>query len=392
MPKRVDLLLCKFITYDQSWFTQEALAYSDNSILYFIDFDKIILKHKPDHIKGLPRVIYYPSPKNQKFYSLTFPFFWAPMHILIISILFLYITLRFRPKTVWTDNTWVGGLWSILKILIGFDCFIYDSRDWIATDSKKSFFSYFANNVVWPRVDYLATVTSDLQINITERVRLMRNQFWKKEVSQNLVLYGYPLPIKIAKEATDRHKNNICYVGQIREDTGLELLIPLMPKLYETHGIKLKILGPATLHHKEPHKNKIMHLVSSGGFGNYVQFYDWIDSEEEFHNTIKDCFCGISLFTSSTSYHSMAIPGKISVYLQMVIPLLVTHGNGDFTEVIKKYDLGYVINPDRNEIMDPILNLYNKQQYFSKNIRNYAEKFTQKTVTEYINLAFKKTT
>ena len=168
MPKRVDLLLCKFITYDQSWFTQEALAYSDNSILYFIDFDKIILKHKPDHIKGLPRVIYYPAPKNQKFYSLTFPFFWAPMNILIISILFLYITLRFRPKTVWTDNTWVGGLWSILKKLIGFDCFIYDSRDWIATDSKKSFFSYFANNVVWPRVDYLATVTSDLQINITE--------------------------------------------------------------------------------------------------------------------------------------------------------------------------------------------------------------------------------
>ena len=175
MPKRVDLLLFKFITYDQSWFTQEALAYSDNSILYFSDFDKIILKHKPDHIKGLPRVIYYPTPKNQKFYSLTFPFFWAPMHILIISILFLYITLRFRPKTVWTDNTWVGGLWSILKKLIGFDCFIYDSRDWIATDSKKSFFSYFANNVVWPRVDYLATVTSDLQINITERVRLMRN-------------------------------------------------------------------------------------------------------------------------------------------------------------------------------------------------------------------------
>ena len=143
MSKRVDLLLFKLITYDQSWFTQEALAYSDNSILYFSDFDKIILKHKPHHIKGLPRVIYYPTPKNQKFDSLTFPFFWAPMHILIISILFLYITLRFRPKTVWTDNTWVGGLWSILKKLIGFDCFIYDSRDWIATDSKKSFFFLF---------------------------------------------------------------------------------------------------------------------------------------------------------------------------------------------------------------------------------------------------------
>ena len=390
MAKRVNLLLCRLVTYDQGWFTQEALEYSDNSILYFIDFDKIVLKHKPDHITGLPQVIYYPAPKNQKFYSLTHPFFWAPVHILLLSFFFLYIALRFRPKIVWTDSTWVGGLWSIFKKLIGFDCFIYDARDWLASDSKQSFFSYFANNVVWPGIDYLATVTSDLQINMTGKVRLMRNQFWKKKVRQNLVLYSDPLPIKIAKEATDDHKTNICYVGQIRENSGLELLLPLMPKLYETNRIKLKIIGPATPYHRKPHKNKIIDLVNFNGFDNCVQFYDWIDCEEEFHNTIKDCFCGISLFTSDTSYSSMVIPGKISVYLQMVIPLLVTHGNGAFTDVIKKYELGYVIHPRQDEIMDPILNLYKQQKYFSSNIRNYAQKYTAKTVTDYINLASKK--
>ena len=87
----------------------------------------------------------------------------------------------------------------------------------------------------------------------------------------------------------------------------------------------------------------------------------------------------------------MVIPGKISVYLQMVIPLLVTHGNGAFTDVIKKYELGYVIHPSQDEIMDPILNLYKQQKHFSSNIRNYAQKYTEKTVTDYINLASKKT-
>ena len=51
MAKRVNLLLCRLVTYDQGWFTQEALEYSDNRILYFIYFDKsaadFIADYKP---------------------------------------------------------------------------------------------------------------------------------------------------------------------------------------------------------------------------------------------------------------------------------------------------------------------------------------------------------
>ncbi len=115
MPKKIDLLLCRFVTYDQGWFTEEALDYSKNSILYFIDFDKIILKYKPENIKGLPSIIRYPKPKNQKLYALMHPCLLAPLHFMILSLFFLYVALRFRPKIVWTDSTWVGSLWSILK-------------------------------------------------------------------------------------------------------------------------------------------------------------------------------------------------------------------------------------------------------------------------------------
>ena len=389
MTNKIDLLVCRFTSYDQNSFTEEALAYSENSIIYFTDFDKIILKHKPDDIKGIPSVIHYPVPKNKKLYLLFFLFFWAPLQIIILLILFLYIALRFRPKIIWTDNTLVGALWAIFRRLIGCACFIYDNRDWIALDSKQSFFSWVANNVVWPRLDYLATVSSDLQINYTEKIRLMRNQFFGKEVTQNLVLYNSPFPIKIAKEAEGGHKTNICFVGQIREDSGLELLIPLLPKLYETHGIKLKIFGPTIKHQRKPHKDKITAFVKNGGFEKYVHFYEWIDSEEKFHNSIKDCFCGVSLFTNESSYSAMAIPGKILVYLQMAIPLVATQGNGVFTEIIEKYRLGFLVSPNSDEIMDSIINLYNQQTFFSTNIRNYAKKHKGKTATDYINLALK---
>ena len=120
MQKKIDLLLCRFVTYDQGWFTEEALDYSKNSILYFIDFDKIILKYKPENIKGLPSIIRLPALKNQKLYALMHPFFLAPLQIMILSFFFLYVALRFRPKIVWTDSTWVGGLWWIYSLKASF--------------------------------------------------------------------------------------------------------------------------------------------------------------------------------------------------------------------------------------------------------------------------------
>ena len=61
---KIDFASLKMSSFDQETFLKDSVSYSENSILYFFDFEKITLEHKPGWLKWLPKTIHFFFPKN----------------------------------------------------------------------------------------------------------------------------------------------------------------------------------------------------------------------------------------------------------------------------------------------------------------------------------------
>ena len=232
---------------------------------------------------------------------------------------------------------------------------------------------------MFPHLDYWACKLNDVVLNYSEHIARARQRFWNKSISNKE--YYYPIPITINPHIDEMcEKNCICFLGQVRTDSGLELLVPLLPSLNERHGIRLKIVGPET-----SHLEKIRQLVSAVDADRHVEYVSYIKNDE-ISRVLADCFCGTNLMTSKNSYSSYTIPGKLIHYLQMLMPLVVTEGVGPFKAVVIEKGLGFVTAPVPEKIEEAILGLFTNQKCYQKRIRRYIENRTTTKISDYFGI------
>ena len=379
--QRLDFLSLRQFSYDTESFKQEALKYSKNSILIFMDFEKFILSHKPEHIGYFPTTIKYAiSLKNPLYRPLLF--FSAARFFLTTTVLLGYVCIRFRPKICWADHFWAGIIFGLFRKLGLCKRSIYWSGDWIITKKKPKLLQYLVNHVCWAYMDYFCARLSDIVVNISSNVSQERKDFWKKKVAQKEIIL-FPPSMEMNSKATSKNKINICFLGQIRPDSGLELILPLLAKLNKDYGIKLIIAGPHTLHRKN-----IQSQIEALGIQDIVYFHSWVKTEN-IHTVLDDCFCGINLLTTEESYSSNTIPGKLIQYLQMLVPVLITKNNGLLTGLIQEHEMGMVVTPIQESILDGILYIFENQGLFQNNIRRYFSHHQHLKVGEIIELSKK---
>ena len=379
--QRLDFLSLRQFSYDTESFTQEALKYSKNSILIFMDFEKFILGHKPEHIGYFPTTIKYSISLQNPLYR-PLLFFSAARFFLTTTVLLGYVCIRFRPKICWADHFWAGIIFGLFKKLGLCKRSIYWCGDWIITKQKPKLLQYLVNHVCWAYMDYFCARLSDIVVNISSNVSQERKLFWKKQVAQKEIIH-FPPFMEINSKAINKNKINICFLGQIRPDSGLELILPLLAKLNKDYGIKLIIAGPHT-----PHLKNTQSQIEALGIHDIVCFHSWVQTES-IHTILDDCFCGINLLTDEESYSSHTIPGKLIQYLQMLVPVLITKNNGLLTGLIQEHEMGIVVTPIQESIWDGILYLFENQGLFQNNIRRYFSHHQHLKVEEIIELSKK---
>ena len=365
-------------SFDRTSFTRDALLYSKNSMLFFYDFKGIHLVHQPDHVKWFPKVIKFPWLKNRTILDLLLPFLWI-IFFSTFLLLSAIICIVYRPKICLTENTWVGAVFGIARKIGLCKIFIYCSGDWLANQGNKGYLSRLANNHLFVYMDYIASVTSDLTNSYSKRCNEARELHWGKKVSKN-IHHRYPPPIEIFSDAASAKRIHICFLGQVLLDSGLDLILPLLPELHRENGTKLKIIGPDST----AKRIQIEKTIKNKNLESLTELYGYLP-ENEIKKAMSDCFCGINLITTAESYSSFAVPGKFIYSLQLQSPVLTTKNNG-LVEVIEENKLGIIIEPNPRLILSSIYKLYNDQEVYKINISKYAKKHSYLSIKDYLKI------
>ncbi len=365
-------------SFDKNLFSRDILSYSKNSMLFFYDFKGIHLEYKPNHVKWFPKTIKFPFPKNNNFANLILPITWI---IFFGTFLFLsvIICIIYRPKVCLTEVTWVGSVFGIARKIGLCKVFIYCSSDWLAHQSGKGLLSRLANNYLFVFMDYIAIKTCDLADSYSKLVNEARERHWGRKLAKNIHT-RYPPPIELCANVISIKRTNICFLGQVRDDSGLDLILPLLPELHRDIGAKLKIIGPCLTFERTRIEKKIQRL----GLEKFVELYGFLPVDE-LNEVMKDCFCGINLTTTAQNYSAFAIPGKLIQYLQMKIPILATQNNG-IVDVIKENNLGIVIEPSPSLILESVGKLYKYQKNYITSIIKYAQEHPYLSIKDYLKM------
>lgn len=379
--KKIDILVIKTDSFDTDSIIEDIVSYSNNSIILVIDYDrKITFQHKPANIElGRDSISLF------KFKNTKLSYYFSSLLFLLEQLIFIKVISvlcwKYHPKICLIETTYLALIVGILKKFRLCDKLIYLSTDWLVNKSnKKKIISYIGNSLFFPIADYLACKFSDFVLNTTENIAEARYKFWNRKIAKKEKLHLYKTHIKANITGIDKKNKNICFIGSVREDSGLEIAIKSLSRIRRTQDVTLRIIGRKGQNHV--YLEKISREYNVEG---YVKFLGFVE-RNKLGEILSDCFCGINLLTDPNSISSYTIPGKIITYLQFLLPVITTEGIGPIASVIKDNKLGLIIEPLQDAFIDAIIEVYENQGQYRKNIISYINSLPKTNILELLEI------
>lgn len=375
---KIDILAFKMYSSDTESFIDDIIGYSRNSIILVYDLDKISVHYKPPNVNFKENTLVFFKTQNDKLNYYISPLLYS-IYLLRLLKLFLFICWRYRPKVAWIENTYAGMIVGFLRKFHLCDKSIYLPGDWLVNPiNKKRLFSYLGNNVLFPSMDYLACKYNDLVLNHTQTISDERYNFWGRKIAKNEKLYIYSPRIKISNISLDKMAKNICFIGQMRKESGLDLAIKALNKIRQYQDISIIIIGPKTKEYEY-----FWQLSKQYHVEQYVKFLGFVETDR-FIEILPDCFCGIGVITIKETYSFYTIPGKMMHYIQYMLPVIVSEGIGYFSTIVRDNKLGLVIESSEAEFINAVCKIYNDQKEYRNNIIKYINSFPKIDIKELI--------
>jgi len=315
--------------------------------------------------------------KNPGLYYYLYPVIFL-MDYLKIFIFLLSICLKQRIKIILVENTYAAVLAGILKKLCLCEKMVYLPGDWLAgSKTKKGVLSHVGGNIVFPLFDYCACRLSDLTLNCTEMISKSRYEYWGRKIAKKELLFRVRLTIKQNKPSA-ADARNIAFMGGVRSDSGLELVIRSLNKIKGAQEICLKLIGP-----RNERSLVLERFAHECGADSKVMFSGFVD-RQDLKSVLADCFCGVNLITSKDSYSTKTLPAKIFDYLQYLLPVIVTENSGWIADVVRTHELGEVVVPNEESFQRAVERIYQNQTRYRNNIVKYINSFQGSSLKEVL--------
>lgn len=371
--KVIDVLAYKTESYDSDCFLKDIVSYSKNSVVVVYDPETAKVAYVPPNYNLSYKVFPLFDLKKSIFLYHIYPLVFI-VSFFKVFFYFFSLCLRFKVRVLIIDNTYFATGLGLLRRLKLVDRFIYIAGDWFPGNKvNKRFWSFLGNEVIYPLCDYFSVRSADVTLNFTKDIANSRKSYWKKTVAKVEGILPLRLEMKKIKE---KKRNKIVFLGNIRDDSGLEIAISSLKKLKDKN-ISLKIVGPF----KSPPEN-LYSLAKKNDVEERVDFLGFVE-RNKFEETFADCFCGINVLTSTNSYTIKTIPSKILDYLQYSLPVIVSKNLGPLSKVIVKHQIGIVINPNEEEFINAVEKLFLCHKEYKRNIIDYINLFQDKKVSDY---------
>jgi glycosyltransferase involved in cell wall biosynthesis len=361
--QKLDVLAYKMDSYDTEDLIDKIKSYSQNSIILIFDFDKIFIKYKGNCNSLKDSTWKFHRINNKYLMNLLLPFLFS-LDILMMLKIFFGICFKYRPRIFWTENVYAAFIAGILRKFGLCNKLIYVPGDWLVNTNNKKLWSYLANNIMFPILDYFACRFSSVVLYGNERLRTAREIFWGRKIARKEKLCPFiQLPgISLKTANIKKTGKTMCFLGDRRLDSGLDIAIKALPGIREHYDIMLKAIGPV-----RDNDDYFKDLAKDLHVTPFVKFYGYLDSHD-LEIALEDCFCGLNILTDNNSYSYYGFPGKQVHYLQHLLPIILTEGAGSFVPVVLENSLGMITEPSVNAFRDVAIQLYKRQQEYRNNI------------------------
>ena len=195
--------------------------------------------------------------------------------------------------------------------------------------------------------------------------------------------FGKIVEKEIAKSKLGLEKDGkyLLFFGFVRKYKGLDIMLEVMSdKRIQNLGIKLIIAGEF-YDNQEEYITKIEDLNISD---HIILKNNFIPESE-----VKNYFCASDLITQT--YRTATQSGVTQIAYHFERPMLVTNVGG-LAEIVPHNKVGYVCDINISEIVDCILDFYNKEREvaFSKNTKIEKKRFTWRELVKGIDNLIKK--
>jgi len=377
--RKIDILAYKFDVDNTDEFNADLILFSKNSVILNWNSRKIWVQYKPDDLKLMITQVTFLNIHNKPLRYLLSPFLMLA-HCFEVFFYFFYICLKARPKIFIVENFLEGVIAGIIRRLDLAEKSIYIPCDWFQGHDYGRVISNLANNVLFPRLDWLACKLNDLTLDRPSHITQARNAYWKRNIPTTKIKFFQQPRLKVVNRTAQVKSRNICFIGEMREDSGLDIAIKALPAIRRNLDIRLKVLGNKRLNYQNFKK-----LAQDCGVAPFVSFLGFVD-RSNFEATLSDCFCGISLLKTLDSYSSYGLPSKIMYYFLYQLPVITTQGlAADDALTIKNNNLGLIINPTVEDFVQAAVKVYAQQDIYPESIKKYIVSFPKTGIIDILN-------
>ncbi|MBL8992929.1 MAG: glycosyltransferase [Spirochaetia bacterium] len=247
---------------------------------------------------------------------------------------------------------------------------VYVSGDWLADQHVSGrFWSRIGSRIAFPWFDRLACAGSDRVLQITKRSKNAREKYWGKKIVRDEEYFFAPIKAHFKKMLPALRRNRILFLGAVRADSGLELLLPILKELHRRHGIRLKLAGPI-----DTWTDTLARQIKQLGLQQAVQITGSFDRINLLSLT-SDCFCGLNLSTDRRNFSRYTLPAKSLDYLQYGLPIVTNTHIGEMAEWVRRKKLGAVISLQSEALGKTLRLLFKNQKTYRRNISDFLEKY-----------------
>jgi len=343
-------------------------------VLFSLGFHKLGQNHKSNviHIYKKGSLINsYPLYQVAGPKSLVFLF--LPIKSFLVLIQILYHSYKMRLKygqfnyyfTVNAFTAWIGNLLRKMKVVKKTTFWVWDyyppiHKNKLITFIRLLYWQFDKRGSDSNQIVFLNQRLIDLRKDIGILV---------KNKKYNLV------PIGTKPVEKSRTKNTkplkMVFFGVLKQSQGLDLLLDTARK-YRLNNTELHVIGsgPDDGHFRGKCKKSTLK----------VKFWGYVKEDKKIDEIISSCDIGIATYLPeerNVSYYGD--PSKIKQYLSLALPVITTNVFV-FSQEIKKYKAGVIINYNKKELITAINTIKANYNLYSRNALNLGKKYDYKTI------------
>jgi len=176
-------------------------------------------------------------------------------------------------------------------------------------------------------------------------------------------------------------KKRIAFLGNVGPHHGLDMMLEVLPEIIDViPDVNLRVIGTG------PEEKNMRSAVRAKGLDSNVTFYGYVEDRREVYRILSGCAIGLATYKPASEFdvNRYLDPGKIRMYMAVGLPVIISRGPY-FTEVIKRYSAGFVVDYDAAQVQKALLEFLRNDDmmaHYRQNMLKVADEYAYDVVMD----------